>query len=139
MHLMSLVLELVITKIEADENFSLNISVSKWKSLTVGPTCYSIGLSKNSLVLLQSTLDPSRNKFNITSKVIGNYFHTIRKTLKSISMYTIADFQKNPSDFILFHNRNNGVSEVMSIVTFYDDPILHWFNLKNLTLVSIIL
>ncbi|CAG9819512.1 unnamed protein product [Phaedon cochleariae] len=103
--------ELVVTNITAETVFPMHKNITKWKSLTIGPTCYSIGLLDTGLHILTTVLNKNKNGFDIDSKEI--------------------DLENKPSDIILLHHRENGVSEMLIIVSFYNKPGLKWIKMSQ--------
>ncbi|CAG9835827.1 unnamed protein product [Diabrotica balteata] len=100
--------ELVVDDVTAESVFPLRNEITKWKSITVGPTAYSVGLAQTGFELTSWTLNANRTKFIMESNI-------------SISTENI------PKDIILFHNRRNGKSEIVIIVSFSNSTRLDWF------------
>lgn len=64
--------EIFIANATAKSNFKSNFTVNAWKTLTVGQTCYTGGITNDSmLVILYSTLSEHGTGMDITSKIFG--------------------------------------------------------------------
>ncbi|XP_074039462.1 female sterile (1) Nasrat [Leptinotarsa decemlineata] len=102
--------ELVIKNITAERNYTVERNVTRWKSLTIGPTCYSVGLFDTGLNILITDLDRNRTGFDIDGP--GE-----------------IDLKDEPSDVIIFQNRINGQSEAVLVVSFAQNSNLLWIRL----------
>ncbi|XP_050508326.1 uncharacterized protein LOC126885674 isoform X2 [Diabrotica virgifera virgifera] len=100
--------ELVVDNVTSENVFPLKNEVTKWKSITIGPTAYSVGLAQTGFELTSWSLNANRTQFIMNSNI------------------SIATTNK-PKDIVLFHNRRNGKSEIVIIVSFSDSNHLEWF------------
>ncbi|KAJ8919572.1 hypothetical protein NQ315_002194 [Exocentrus adspersus] len=99
--------ELYVKNVSTDETFKLDASVKKWISLTVGPTCYSIGLMDKALAVLEATPKLNQTGFQIKHK--------------------IQEFSKTPVDAILVESKTREEIDVVLVVAFKNDLTLEWY------------
>ncbi|CAG9856275.1 unnamed protein product [Phyllotreta striolata] len=102
--------ELVVNKITSEEILTFDLNITKWKSLTIGPTCYSVGITKTGLQILMSVLNENNTEFRIEK--------------------TFYETKYTPLDSIIFHNRNNGKSEVIIVVSATSPKEISWLRIS---------